>query len=38
LVFEEACRAVFADHVQKTSKDKKGKKGEGDKKDGCIMQ
>jgi len=35
LVFEEACKAVFADHTQKTSKDpKKDKKG----KEKCLMQ
>lgn len=35
LVFEEACKAVFADHAEKTNKDGKKEKG---KKDGCIMQ
>lgn len=39
LVFEEACKAVFVDHTQKTGKDKKDKKGGGDKeKKECIMQ
>jgi hypothetical protein len=41
LVFEEACKAVFVDHTQKTGKDKKDKKGGGggdkEKKE-CIMQ
>ncbi len=35
LVFEEACKAVFADHTQKTNKEGKAK-GKG--KDKCIMQ
>jgi hypothetical protein len=35
LVFEEACKAVFADHSQKTSKEGKSKaKG----KDKCSLQ
>lgn len=42
LVFEEACKAVFVDHTQKTSKDKKDKKGGGpnDKgdKEKCSLQ
>jgi len=35
LVFEEACKAVFADHAEKTSKEHRKEKG---KKDGCVMQ
>jgi len=35
LVFEEACKAVFADHAQKTSKDHKKEKGKNDK---CALQ
>jgi len=33
LVFEEACKAVFADHHQKTSRDRKEKS-----KDRCLLQ
>lgn len=41
LVFEEACKAVFIDHTQKTGKDRKDKKGGGvDKpdKEKCVLQ
>jgi len=40
LVFEEACKAVFSDHTQKTGKEKKEKNKGGEKgdKEKCVLQ